>query len=208
METLEESWLCSCCACSYRTYEEWKHGNAEAARMAESFVLTVPMRNGNSTFSSGELYDALVFLPYLWGMETPYLVQTKPLNQIVLTVPMRNGNLILVVVAILAVVVVFLPYLWGMETFSFLMVSMYSLRFLPYLWGMETQVTLNCILNCCAFLPYLWGMETRSLHDPRALELHQFLPYLWGMETWSPWPMRCHQAWFLPYLWGMETERE
>jgi len=49
---------------SYRTYEEWKHVLSQGTFSASIPVLTVPMRNGNSSFypPSSELAE---FLPYL-----------------------------------------------------------------------------------------------------------------------------------------------
>ncbi len=56
---------------SYRTYEEWKLSSQPRSLTTSSTVLTVPMRNGNTS---------LLFL----------LLQLRA----VLTVPMRNGNLL------------------------------------------------------------------------------------------------------------------
>jgi len=53
---------------SYRTYEEWKLTSHSLKRI-DIIVLTVPMRNGNSSS-----FGALSF------------------QRLVLTVPMRNGN--------------------------------------------------------------------------------------------------------------------
>ena len=78
---------------SYRTYEEWKQHNEGRVSQSPSRVLTVPMRNGNSSleiqviaqqaagsyrtyeewkhFSPTYLQTCQTsFLPYLWGMET------------------------------------------------------------------------------------------------------------------------------------------
>jgi len=98
---------------SYRTYEEWKHPPGVASRWDDFSVLTVPMRNGNSlallpslrmlmflpylwgmeTWSSSpEMQTKTQFLPYLWGMETFSPHSQHHTNYLVLTVPMRNGN--------------------------------------------------------------------------------------------------------------------
>jgi len=98
---------------SYRTYEEWKPCSFFASSSASS-VLTVPMRNGNLVTPSPlpavsdrsyRTYEEwklpyfylsspqwLLFLPYLWGMET----RTWAFH----IIGKRQ----------------FLPYLWGMET--------------------------------------------------------------------------------------------
>ena len=63
-------------ACSYRTYEEWKLNYTAWSHHFQSFVLTVPMRNGNPrNVSLLNLNNP--FLPYLWGMEThPWSIVT------------------------------------------------------------------------------------------------------------------------------------
>ncbi len=76
---------------SYRTYEEWKHEYGLSDEVVLEMVLTVPMRNGNSshrpishvwprrsyrTYEEWKPYfhrrmiNNITFLPYLWGMET------------------------------------------------------------------------------------------------------------------------------------------
>ena len=78
--------------CSYRTYEEWKLFSRTSGYFGSySQVLTVPMRNGNGT-SKLDVETIFRFLPYLWGMETPYDIVISSRLGIVLTVPMRNGN--------------------------------------------------------------------------------------------------------------------
>ena len=41
------------------------------------FVLTVPMRNGNTIYGSNSAAWVIMFLPYLWGMETSYKSPSK-----------------------------------------------------------------------------------------------------------------------------------
>ena len=79
-------------------------------------VLTVPMRNGNSIPLPPNRFFQLPFLPYLWGMETTWILWNWYKKQrsyrtyeewklvsaqlglepgaLVLTVPMRNGNIL------------------------------------------------------------------------------------------------------------------
>ena len=121
---------------SYRTYEEWKlwnhkrstqwrlvltvpmrNGNNDIHRVNSPWVLqvlTVPMRNGNSVPSLQFRWVCSSFLPYLWGMETYF----------VLCVIVHHRK--------------FLPYLWGMETDFEPGWVCGNYVFLPYLWGMET----------------------------------------------------------------------
>ncbi len=187
---------------SYRTYEEWKLDLCQELCVTRFLVLTVPMRNGNFGFSgepggcnlvltvpmrNGNLFIFSgagrrdLFLPYLWGMETPPLLllsspcfgsyrtyeEWKQGGKItwweriyVLTVPMRNGN-----------------------------------------FNKISKVTI------CkgTFLPYLWGMETRPV--PRTV-CNSFPCSYRTYEEWKPavdGKVQSGNAWFLPYLWGMET---
>jgi len=79
---------------SYRTYEEWKHALMR---------LVCPTVQGSyRTYEEWKLFSCifqkvinLLFLPYLWGMETSLSVEIKP-----------------------STVARFLPYLWGMETYD------------------------------------------------------------------------------------------
>ena len=189
-----------------------------------SNVLTVPMRNGNHIGQADEVPVWLVFLPYLWGMETLRRRGVWVRTYLVLTVPMRNGNpwwknRILTrqnssyrtyeewkrgngyKVA--------LNHLGSYRTYEEWKHSgctsptIIPFLFLPYLWGMETQFFHSHRLRKL-FLPYLWGMET-SYHSLKFVIISSFLPYLWGMETSTPTSTNASSIGFLPYLWGMET---
>jgi len=120
---------------SYRTYEEWKLQFPVSTQEFSFMVLTVPMRNGNSSSISSEKRQDFAFLPYLWGMETLY-DRLSPMHQIR-----------------------FLPYLWGMET-SLKRVDI-VLRERSYRtyeeWKLCDLTNRNTDFE---FLPYLWGMET------------------------------------------------
>ena len=76
---------------SYRTYEEWKpvfHLQADVDNL-----LFLPYLWGMETqkiLHVAHFYH--LFLPYLWGMETTQYQQTPEHYFLVLTVPMRNGN--------------------------------------------------------------------------------------------------------------------
>ena len=169
----------------------------------------------------------LLFLPYLWGMETQNRCVSWWCNR------------------------QFLPYLWGMETERWPKSSIYrKYRFLPYLWGMETIAhqgtregdefrsyrtyeewkhhSKSLSQNPCSVLtvPMRNGNPSGScVADP--VPVSSYRTY----EEWKPGqllafnsvlsvltvPMRngnntfCSCAFvssttFLPYLWGMETE--
>ena len=142
---------------SYRTYEEWKPPftntqpyrqlwflpylwgmetyGIEVSRPVPSFVLTVPMRNGNGWKEShGRNSWTVLTVPMRNGNNLccnsiiSFLsVLTVPMRngnfahavrtgcfEIVLTVPMRNGNS--ANINLVHEFLPFLPYLWGMET--------------------------------------------------------------------------------------------
>jgi len=77
--------------CSYRTYEEWKPSGLRNFRRGVLFVLTVPMRNGNSSkyLFENTLYTVLT-VPMRNGNSNLWYPKISSLS--VLTVPMRNGN--------------------------------------------------------------------------------------------------------------------
>ena len=119
---------------SYPTYEEWKQKN-DKKRMYTSSVLILPMRNGNAKVGNyfkneGEVlilpmrngnyrlpvcqHISLLFLSYLWGMETSLTLSFHFSRVWVLILPMRNGNYESIIN--ISAPPLFLSYLWGMET--------------------------------------------------------------------------------------------
>ena len=124
---------------SYRTYEEWKLQSLDVSHWRWSWVLTVPMRNGNvgNPLTSVILH---VFLPYLWGMETIFTSARCTCSHTVLTVPMRNGN-----------------YSdWKLEAAKNALGSYRTYEEWKHWQRLECE-------GCTRlFLPYLWGMETHG----------------------------------------------
>ena len=143
---------------SYRTYEEWKLAYT-ATGFPLSFVLTVPMRNGNA---QTEIACAPVaprsYRTYEeWKQQNPQIEITSNTK--------------------------FLPYLWGMETYdvdyndkvkssgSYRTYEEWKLSLLQSNISIETVLTvpmrngnpfpLHLPCRSSSFLPYLWGMETR-----------------------------------------------
>ena len=169
-----------------------------------SFVLTVPMRNGNITIPPSATTLYLSFLPYLWGMETPiHSTESLPPSRSYRTYeewkPRLNSSFQNSKSG-------FLPYLWGMET-RYSKTSRVVERYSSYRTYEEwKQPSSKLIFRATfLFLPYLWGMET--------LETNLFLPHLTGSyrtyEEWKPrfWEKDIRSRLeFLPYLWGMETD--
>jgi len=143
---------------SYRTYEEWKP-KIKGIDISKG-ALFLPYLWGMETplHPLRWCWDR-PFLPYLWGMETELGDDNQVTRPPVLTVPMRNGNEVLEV----------------FETKS-------HLAFLPYLWGMETWY---------CFLIYFWDLGSYRTYEEWKPDEHD-----------SPPPLSCK---FLPYLWGMET---
>ena len=189
----------------------------------DNLVLTVPMRNGNSTFQTRpKAPSSVLTVPMRNGNEG--WDESDWNKKKVLTVPMRNGNALKMLLWHFEFQ--FLPYLWGMETLVELLRNPLHCGFLPYLWGMETGFCRLVSFLLESFLPYLWGMETvprrldvrERLRSYRTYEewkhdaakylndtIRKFLPYLWGMETDSDDSKMLVDCTFLPYLWGMET---
>ena len=145
---------------SYPTYEEWKQNSHISAsvilpwflsylwgmetdiiqrfhRLCCLHVLILPMRNGNSFFST-----RLQLIHY------------------VLILPMRNGNLFRVFQLSLQVLIVLILPMRNGNFSSTLELTVNSNVFLSYLWGMETPFIHGCQPSFPLFLSYLWGMET------------------------------------------------
>jgi len=99
---------------SYRTYEEWKH-HLPMLSLQLCWVLTVPMRNGNSPW---------------W--------RTCYHRPRVLTVPMRNGNYLSYSLTQHTRTRSYRTYEEWKLPFPLSSIKK-ALQFLPYLWGMETQ---------------------------------------------------------------------
>mgnify|MGYP006972346440 CR=1 FL=1 len=72
METSKSAERSTAVGGSYRTYEEWKLHSVYRSSLKLHSVLTVPMRNGNYKIQRKLSIYIFTFLPYLWGMETPY----------------------------------------------------------------------------------------------------------------------------------------
>ncbi len=191
---------------SYRTYEEWKQKNSPANTGAILFVLTVPMRNGNSlskhnggdgmfwflpylwgmeTASRWVLdWSCIVFLPYLWGMETLRCTKGFISDYFVLTVPMRNGNLHIRIKDWKKARVLTVP----MRNGNTIMGSTYPNASIRSYRTYEEWKLLNLVLAVVqvihrSYRTYEeWKPEKSGRMKPQEFS---FLPYLWGMETWN-----------------------
>ena len=143
---------------SYRTYEEWKPVS-QVSTTSFSYVLTVPMRNGNWTWQSRAVsLQTSSYRTYEeWKRSLEY--QTKKTNE------------------------AFLPYLWGMETGRMIIKTPSAFQFLPYLWGMETLVPKRWIHCRIQVLTVPMRNGNVSGNNYSVTYNREFLPYLWGMET-------------------------
>ena len=125
-------------------------------------VLILPMRNGNHQTSSNYILVSVLFLSYLWGMETYVEKRELYWGLVVLILPMRNGNHISWINYWFVEPVLILPMRNGNGS-SMTYSEPMSLTFLSYLWGMETKIVNIFFANFHMFLSYLWGMETLVL---------------------------------------------
>jgi len=110
--------IATCCSisCSYPTYEEWKHFE----------------------YFANHFCHFILFLSYLWGMETPY----------------RNG-------IFFHLFLQFLSYLWGMETTNNSIDTEWkNLCSYPTYEEWKQVWYSKRWLGYFMFLSYLWGMET------------------------------------------------
>jgi len=208
---------------SYRTYEEWKHLLLPFFHHQQQ-VLTVPMRNGN-TSPPILIRFSIMFLPYLWGMET-FLYSVAV-----------NGK------------IQFLPYLWGMETREWRVLVAVTLRsYRTYEeWKHIKDVFVVCYEIWVLTVPMRNGNFTNPIFQngengvltvPMRNGNFQFswnasIPSISSYRTYEEWKpgnhafllvdspgsYRTYEEWkpkqiyhrngidfeFLPYLWGMET---
>ena len=125
---------------------------------SNTLVYSLPMRNWNWSFSF--IFPVLlVFIAYLWGIETRT------------SAGQFSGNS------------QFIAYLWGIETNIFKQYQLEGLKFIAYLWGIETSINTKCKILCVVVysLPMRnWNWFTVSQASRNG---HKFIAYLWGIET-------------------------
>jgi len=117
-------------------------------------VLTVPMRNGNDAPEATKTLATSTFLPYLWGMETCFSNCDWYGEYGVLTVPMRNGNFVSKKKWCEVLIVLTVPMRNGNYD-DFWNGWWQKLWFLPYLWGMETICeSIDCTVWVSSYRTY------------------------------------------------------
>ena len=125
----------------------------------------------------------MLFLAYLWGIETLYAnLYHQDGNLHVSSVPMRNWNQYLP--ALLQYLPAFLAYLWGIETkkggtnnVRVREVSSVPMRN----WNISLEYASNSTCSFVSSVPMRnWNIGRHPLH----FAVHPtFLAYLWGIET-------------------------
>ncbi len=193
-----------------------------------SWILTLPMRNWNSSRKKFLPDIGKAFWLYLWGIETLFstffCVITEP-----------NFDSTYEELKPTASMLKWLSTIHFDSTYEelklFLLCSFrrISFAFWLYLWGIETIfsgkryhlphfiLTLpmrNWNLPCLfihrfpdiVFWLYLWGIETHNFPSHIPLPRSLFWLYLWGIETHSKPSKAALQCLFWLYLWGIETE--
>ena len=124
----------------------------------------------------------LLFLPYLWGIETNLSLEC------------------------LMFLLLFLPYLWGIETRYRQKVNKKRVAFLPYLWGIETVIL---ELFFCYFTENFY--PTYEALKPKKIIFflfHRPIIFTLPMRHWNilvEFVLIIYLTKFLPYLWGIET---
>ena len=157
-----------------------------------------------------ELYvwlSHIVFLPYLWGIETTKKAQSQKARSVHFY-PTYEALKLPCCFVKLHKVVKFLPYLWGIETIFLYCVKNLFVMFLPYLWGIET---IFCLTNLefCLYVFTLpmrhWNNGLRELTGAKNLS---FYPTYEALKRVKSERDRKNRVKFLPYLWGIETAQE
>ena len=124
---------------------------------------------------------SILFLPYLWGIETCLKILLRRFAR------------------------TFLPYLWGIETTEQLRLIQEAREFLPYLWGIETRLLMRILaVNSTVFtLPMRhWN---RLIQEARETNEHGFYPTYEALKPFKLFGLLKPLWLFLPYLWGIET---
>jgi len=145
------------------------------------WVLTVPMRNGNSVRSCSSLYHCSAFLPYLWGMETSQMHTVLFLDVASSYRTYEEWKRWIYNSVCIGLKSSYRTY----EEWKHIW-NKYHLKedypFLPYLWGMETSGGQMAIMLDLVVLTVPMRNGNGSVFE-KINKVVEFLPYLWGMET-------------------------
>ena len=170
-----------------------------------------------------------LFLSYLWGIETLWMVELWLTLLGVFIVPMRNWNILRLLAWGISCLVFIVPMRNWNQKRSMNSMGFVAFSFLSYLWGIETGYGWASTHLILWFLSYLWGIETPPLDRfsrrswdgfYRTYEelKHMFksvLIWLIGCfyRTYEELKRPYFILWcafktlFLSYLWGIETLR-
>jgi len=185
-----------------------RNGNTEEPKKEWNYgkVLILPMRNGNID-KVLELEIRILFLSYLWGMETKnswrirgaspppsflsylwgmetkkWLLKTPSKCSQVLILPMRNGNLLRNLKMIYNLLVLILPMRNG-NFISFALATLSWICSYPTYeeWKPYIFSVSPSILNKSSYPTYEEWKPSLNFHISE--QIIMFLSYLWGMET-------------------------
>ena len=168
----------------------------------------------------------LLFLPYLWGIETLWCSMSLWRGGCVFTLPMRHWN-IARTLNIPSDRVCFYPTYEALKLYGDWKDISFLIRFLPYLWGIETihrrapkqnpwnrfyptyealkpLAFVDDIQDIDRFYPTYEALK-HDIFSIKRLKPYSSLPYLWGIETNNNPPQLPTKEPSLPYLWGIET---
>ncbi len=133
-----------------------------------------------TTASTGAL-TASEFWAYLWGIETPLVLEARVIEIQVLSLPMRNWNRVWYRPLWRGDVVLSLP----MRNWNRLQQDMFCTFHYVLSLPMRNWNGADVLMipgNMMPFWAYLWGIETDTLQSN--VSVHQlFWAYLWGIET-------------------------
>ena len=167
--------------CFYSTYEELKRPVRPVFLPHYPLVFTVPMRNWNTRGCPRNCPFCIVFLQYLWGIETDWKTCRNAEYNEVFTVPMRNWN-----VKIFACCWVRLSGFYS--TYEELKPVDAAVRVSPvpsfYSTYEELKPIALLVINCCISCFYSTYEELKLLCAEEGFRFQAwFLQYLWGIET-------------------------
>ena len=143
-----------------------------------------------------------VFLPYLWGMETPN-IRTPVHQQVSSYRTYEEWKLATAFLPCHSLLRSYRTYEeWKLNPTSIPPVCSLIVLTVPMRNGNPMRQNHFLMLSYSSYRTY---EEWKQHIGQTNAEIIKFLPYLWGMETEVLKTFKSTHSWFLPYLWGMET---
>jgi len=144
----------------------------------------------------------VLFIEYLWGIETHQLYCNRSHLALVYRIPMRDWNAIAGTCEACIIQVYRIPMRdWNRVLIPFPKGFKWVYRIPMRDWNPGTQTT---PITQAAFIEYLWGIETSidSSRIPPALRVYRIPMRDWN---YSDLLYTALHFWFIEYLWGIET---